>query len=73
MANLPRKKSHSRTSTGGDNTIRQTFPLYMASPPTQIPYLILGQHVRLEGGGGPIELLLYGILCGGGGGRKSMG
>ena len=37
----------------------------------QISYAILGQHVRLGGGGGenPIdgELLPYGILSGGGG------
>ena len=36
-------------------------------PPTQIPYVILGQHVRLWGGGeNPIdgELLPYGILWG---------
>ena len=53
------------------------FPLYGKSPPTQISYVILGQHVRfvLGGGGGgrpPIdgELLPYGILSGG---RKSMG
>ena len=56
------------------NTIWQTFPLYGKSPPTQIPYVILGQHVRflLGGGGGEKshrwELLPYGILSGGGGG-----
>ena len=61
---FPRKKSHSRTSPGGNNTIWQAsrpeeipwqnFPLYGKSPPTQIPYVILGQHVRfvLGGGGG---------------------
>ena len=41
----------------------------MANLPTQIPYVLLGQHVRFGGGGGenPIdgELLPYGILSGG--------
>ena len=73
----PRKKSDSKTSPGGNNTIWQTFPLYGKSPPTQIPYVILGHHVRFllgEGGGKKSqrwELLPYGILSGGGGG--SMG
>ena len=53
----PRKKSDGRTSPGGNNTIWQTFPLYGKSPPTQTPYVILGQHVR--------------FLLGGGGGKKS--
>ena len=64
----PRKKSHGRTATGGDNTIWQTFPLYGKSLPTQIPYVILGQHVRFLGAGrNPIdgEFLPYGILSGG--------
>ena len=30
----------------------QNFPLYGKSPPTQIPYVILGQHVRFVLGGG---------------------
>ena len=51
-------------------------PLYGKSPPTQIPYVILGQHVRFflgEGGekshrwGTNGELFtIYGILSGGG-------
>ena len=36
----------------------QNFPLYGKSPPTQSPYVILGQHVRF-------------VLGGGGGGEKS--
>ena len=36
----------------------QNSPLYGKSPPTQIPYVILGQHVRF-------------VLGGGGGGTKS--
>ena len=73
----PQKKSDGRTSPGGNNTIWQTFPLYGKSPPTQIPYVILGQHVRflLGGGGGrnPIDGNFYhmvfypGGIHGGGG------
>ena len=75
----PRKKSDSKTSPGGNNTIWQTFPLYGKSPPTQIPYVILGHHVLFllgEGGGKKSqrwELLPYGILSGGGGGGGPWG
>ena len=36
----------------------QNFPLYGKSPPTQIPYVILGQHVRFFfWGGGALDNL----------------
>ena len=73
----PGRNSKAELSQVGIIPYWQTFPLYDKSPPAQIPYVILGQHVRFllgRGGGGrnPIdgELLSYGILSGG---RKSMG
>ena len=67
----PRKKSDGRTSPKENNTIWQTFPLYGKSPPKQIPYVILGQHVRfLLGGGGrnPIDGNFYHMVFYPGGG-----
>ena len=46
--------------TEGNNTIWKSFPLFGKSPPTQIPYVILGHHVRF-------------ILLGGGGGEDRWG